>query len=281
MWTNNALRVLAAIVVAVSTVSAQSVTVRWDPSPDPAAVGYNLYVGPAPGVYNATVNVGSAVTASWLTSPGNTYCFALKAYDLAAVEGPLSNEACKTIAALAPSPDGTAVPPSASIVDAAGAVWTITADRHIMRGTVWAADGIGDVILWSHGNIYVNNRLYPDTNGSWWQWLGNGWALVPNPIATAPPPPVLDTIPPTITLYIGRRTGNNYPLTMQISDDVGMSHVEVWVDGALQVRLVAPTTGCCTWTTKVIAKAAGAHTVTVLAFDSSLNRSETSQVIKR
>jgi parallel beta-helix repeat protein len=76
----------------------------------------------------------------------------------------------------ATSPDGATTPPAASIVDGSGSVWTIGAGRSILRNNVAAANGVGDLILWLGGSIYVNNLSYPDANGSWWQWVGGSWS---------------------------------------------------------------------------------------------------------
>src|SRR5687768_12290583 len=87
------------------------------------------------------------------------------------------------------SPDGATPPPAASIVDASGAIWTIAPDRRILRNNVQAANGVGDLILWKSGTIYVKNSSYPDANGSWWQWLGSSWSQVADPTGGSPPPP--------------------------------------------------------------------------------------------
>src|SRR5688500_5620007 len=74
-----------------------------------------------------------------------------------------------------PSPDGATLPPASQIVDAAGHVWTIAGDRRILRDGAWAAAGVGDLIVWSSGGIYVKNATSPDANGSWWLFTGGGW----------------------------------------------------------------------------------------------------------
>jgi parallel beta-helix repeat protein len=110
-----------------------------------------------------------------------------------------------------PSPSGTTTPPAASILDSSGAIWTIAADRRILRSSVQAANGVGDLILWFNSTIYVNNRIYPDANGSWWQWLGSGWSPIPgdprtsSTLTAAPPPPSPSAVGPqsTITCPVG------------------------------------------------------------------------------
>ena len=78
----------------------------------------------------------------------------------------------------APSADGTAVPPAAQIIDSTGAVWTLAADRRVLRNGVLAASGYGTKLLWSGGMLYTFGL---DSN--WWRWTGSGWI-----ISTTPPP---------------------------------------------------------------------------------------------
>ncbi|MEP6917896.1 MAG: hypothetical protein ABJC89_19780, partial [Acidobacteriota bacterium] len=87
-----------------------------------------------------------------------------------------------------PSADGTLVPPEIQIIDATGALWTMSGGA-ILRNGASAAGGSGVKILWSGGSIYVLGS----TGGSWWKWLGAGWMNVgptqPGGTVTPPPPP--------------------------------------------------------------------------------------------
>jgi hypothetical protein len=76
----------------------QSVTLAWDPSPDPGVVGYNMYYGVASRTYTNVVNPGNAmsVTISGLVE-GRTYFFAATAYNILGMESELSNEASYTV----------------------------------------------------------------------------------------------------------------------------------------------------------------------------------------
>jgi hypothetical protein len=59
-----------------------TVTVTWQPNTEPDLAGYKLYVGTSPGVFGAPIVVGK-VTSYQVTGlmPGNTYYFAVSAYD--------------------------------------------------------------------------------------------------------------------------------------------------------------------------------------------------------
>ena len=71
------------------------------------------------------------------------------------------------------SPDGTTIPPATQIVDAQGAVWTISGGAILRNGST-AAGGSGVRILWSGGSIYVLGSV----GGNWWRWTGTGWTNV-------------------------------------------------------------------------------------------------------
>ncbi|MGZ4960917.1 MAG: fibronectin type III domain-containing protein [Limisphaerales bacterium] len=78
-------------------VNPSGASLAWDASPDPTAIGYNLYYGPATGTYTNRINVGGSKTAL-VTGlvPGSTTFFAATAYDNAGQESLPSNEVVYT-----------------------------------------------------------------------------------------------------------------------------------------------------------------------------------------
>jgi len=75
-----------------------SLTLAWDPSPDPAVVGYKLYEGTVSRNYSVTNDVRDATEATaTLLLPGNTYYFAVTAYDTNHLESPFSGELSYTV----------------------------------------------------------------------------------------------------------------------------------------------------------------------------------------
>ncbi len=77
----------------------QSVTLVWSPSPD-AVAGYNIYYGPASGVYTNQVSTGNITNATISNLvEGGTYFFVATAFDNSGVESTPSNEKSK------PSPE--------------------------------------------------------------------------------------------------------------------------------------------------------------------------------
>jgi hypothetical protein len=112
--------------------------------------------------------------------------------------------------------------------------------------------------------------------------VGGTQAPGPTPVPVPVPTPVPDVTAPVISLFsVGRRTGNNYPVTLTITDNVRVEHVEISVDAILQVRLTVPSSGTASWNDRVFIKSSGAHTVTAKAFDEAGNTSESSLVVNR
>src|SRR5262249_41890426 len=86
-----------------SQAAAQSVTLAWDPAAN--AAGYRLYSGTTSRVYTQQIDVGNATSAlvSNLIN-GQTYFFAVTAYNTTGVESALSNEISYIGGAPTPTP---------------------------------------------------------------------------------------------------------------------------------------------------------------------------------
>lgn len=79
----------------------QSVTLAWDSSPDATVAGYFVYYGQASGVYAGRVDVGRNTTAMVPgLKEGQTYYFAVTAYDDWGLESVSSNEVVFTVPGL-------------------------------------------------------------------------------------------------------------------------------------------------------------------------------------
>jgi hypothetical protein len=71
----------------------------------------------------------------------------------------------------AASPDGTSIPPAASILDATGVTWTIASTTYATRDGV-PTNGRATELLLKGGAIYAKSP----TGGIWWKWTGsNTW----------------------------------------------------------------------------------------------------------
>jgi hypothetical protein len=104
---------------------AQSVSLAWNPSPSPTVAGYDVFYGLASGNYTSINNAGTntSLTVSGMT-PGDTYYFAVLAYDAYEEESAFSNEVTDTI----PMPPLiTTEPLSQEAIAGAAAVFAVSA----------------------------------------------------------------------------------------------------------------------------------------------------------
>src|SRR6187397_3695530 len=82
-----------ALLVSVVPSEAATVTLQWDPNPEPDVAGYIVSYGTASGQYSAAVDVGNQL---WLQfsepTPGVIYYFAVRAYNTSGIQSALSAE---------------------------------------------------------------------------------------------------------------------------------------------------------------------------------------------
>ena len=87
---------LTILLVGVTPAHGGTLTVAWDPSPDPAVMGYRVYVGATSGAYSEIYDVGNVTTFSYNAAEGTTYYFTVAAYAPGPVIGPRSSEVSAT-----------------------------------------------------------------------------------------------------------------------------------------------------------------------------------------
>ena len=82
-----------------------SLTLAWDPSPDPAVAGYRVYVGTTSGSYSAAFDAGGTLSFVFANAVSSTtYYFAVAAYTSAGLTGPMSTEVVGMASAPTPAP---------------------------------------------------------------------------------------------------------------------------------------------------------------------------------
>src|SRR5216683_8109955 len=74
------------------------------------------------------------------------------------------------------SPNGTTVPPAASIVDSAGNVWTLSNGYIYKNGAKDPYSYNVTMLLWYNGSVYQEN-----TSGNFYQWTGSTWVQCLDP----------------------------------------------------------------------------------------------------
>ena len=157
------LTVLLALCLSGTVFGAQSLTLAWDQNSEPDVIGYKVHYGQTSGSYTQTLDVGNATNAT-LSSlvEGQTYYFAVSAYDTSALESALSNEIQFTVPVLA-----TNNPP------VAGNATVTTAEDKAKSITLNGSDVDGDPLTYAvvtqptHGSLSgtAPNLTYrPGTN---------------------------------------------------------------------------------------------------------------------
>jgi hypothetical protein len=152
--------------------AAASVTLAWDPAPNMA--GYRLYCGTTSRVYTQTIEVGNTTTTlvSNLVA-GQTYFFAIAAYNSAGLESPFSNEVSYPVSLTAPTPTPTVnTKPDGSLdglQTSPDRIWGWAADAD--RATVSI-----NVVLKLDGNVLTTltaNVSRPDVTAAFPKFTGN------------------------------------------------------------------------------------------------------------
>jgi hypothetical protein len=124
-----------------------SVVLAWDPSIDPAVVGYFLYIGTASESYSMKLDVGNyrGTTVSGLLQ-GRTYYFVATAYDVSGYESPFSFPEVSAAIPDASPPDATITWPPDGALLKKNLNLTIAAT---------ATDNVGVTTV----NFYINGKL--------------------------------------------------------------------------------------------------------------------------
>jgi hypothetical protein len=93
-------RLFAALLLALSAgvrsaAAADSIPIQWDPNPESEVIGYRVFIGTQPGVYDTQVDVGNATSYTFTSAQADRrYCFAVAAYSQGPTLGSKSIEVC-------------------------------------------------------------------------------------------------------------------------------------------------------------------------------------------
>ena len=112
-----AVLVMASVLVFASSAAAGTITVAWDPNPEPSVLGYVVYVGNAAGNYTQSFDVGNATIFDFSSAvPGTTYHIAVRAYASTTNMSPFSDDLTATLPAVPGTP--TLISPSGTTTSA-------------------------------------------------------------------------------------------------------------------------------------------------------------------
>lgn len=83
--------------------AADTLTLAWDPNPEPDVAGYYVFIGTASGVYDTVVDVSNTTSFNYTSAqPGRTYYMTVAAYVAGPTLGPHAPEVVASIAGSAP-----------------------------------------------------------------------------------------------------------------------------------------------------------------------------------
>jgi hypothetical protein len=86
------------VTLAITAPASTKATLSWDPNAESDLAGYKVYAGTASGTYGAPVDVGNVTTFEAINlQKGQTYYFAVSAYDTSQNASGYSNEVSKSI----------------------------------------------------------------------------------------------------------------------------------------------------------------------------------------
>ena len=155
------LLLVSALLCTATGGAASQVSLSWDASPDEGVTGYFLYYGFATRNYVGTIDVGTQTTATVSNlSSGQTYYFAVTAYNASVLQSDFSGEVSYTVPADPPPP-----PPPLG-----GTTVTFTGENQITQGSwkqSYGADGyevVGDTAR------YPSYATVTAANKSDWTW---------------------------------------------------------------------------------------------------------------
>jgi hypothetical protein len=174
----------ALLMLSVSRLDASTLSAQWSPNPESNIEGYLLSYGTQSHNYTTTFDVGNVTSYSFSVTAGQTYYFALQAYDVIGLVSPYSAEVVFTVAAGAPaivnlSPatgsPGTSVTISGSNFGATQGANTVTFNAITATPTSWSSTTIvapvpavavtGPVVV-TAGGLQSNSVAFTVTGGS-------------------------------------------------------------------------------------------------------------------
>lgn len=263
------------VVGSAQTAFAQSLTVVWDPSVDPSAVGYIVYAGTQSGKYTSTFDVGNATSFVYGVVPEQTYFFAVASYAEGGLVGALSAEVSASAQAavlLANPGDQVSVvgqPTTLQLhaTDSSGGQLTFTASGLPQGLTIDSSTGL---IYGTPIESATLTTLATASNGSMISSQTFAWTTIPS--SSDVTPPVV-----TITMPTSDRVADAYVTLGGIAqDDVGVTTV-TWVNDRGEG---GPATGTDTWLAGVPIHS-GRNRITVTAADAAGNRGTATIVIRK
>src|SRR3954454_20442990 len=151
----SAIAFLGCLLLSASALQAATITLAWDPNPEPDIAGYIVSYGTTSRSYSTSVDVGKVTTWSVSVNPGSRYYFAAQAYNSKGLRSAFSAEVSANVVANALAISSLS-PTSGSIgtpVVISGANFGATKGTSVVRfngivatTTSWSAGSIAAVV---------------------------------------------------------------------------------------------------------------------------------------
>ena len=254
---------LMLLLVTASAAHAATVTATWNANPESDIAGYKLSYGIASGAYTTTIDVGNVTTYALTLLGGQTYYFAVQAYDTSGLVSTFSTEVAFTVPAgttptilsLSPStgPAGTAVTIAGGNFGATQSTSTVTFNGATATSSSWSASSIVVSVpaAATSGNVVVTVGGVA-SNGS----------------------PFVVNAPPTLAAIANQSNAENTAVSLQlVGSDPNGNPVTYSATNLPAGVAINGTTGLISGT--LTFTSAGTYTVTATVSDGSLTASRT------
>lgn len=270
------LLLLAVLLATPLSALAAGATLQWDPSPDPDIAGYLLRYQPgsdavpfsAPGAASIDSGAITSATVDGL-DPRYSYYFAVTAYNSAGVESSYSN--------VIHLPES--LPPTVSI--------TSPVNDSAVSGVISLSASASDNVGVAKVHFLANGALLAESTTAPFSYSWNTASLTPGTYTISAKAfdaagnegvsggvvvkVAGDNLPPAVTLNgpaAGATMSGSVTLAAGASDDVGVTRVDLLIDGAV---VFSTNQGSVSYSWNTAAEANGSHVLSVRAYDAAGN----------
>jgi hypothetical protein len=256
---------------------AATVTATWNPNPEPNIAGYQLSYGTASGSYTTTIDVGKVTSAAVTVTAGQTYYFAVRAYNTSGGMSPYSAEVSATASGTTSAPSIVSLSPSSgaagTMVSIAGAnfgsTWgtsTVTFNGMPASPTSWSSSSVsvpvptgatsGNVVV-TVGGVASNGQTFTVGTPSAIAFVQRNYATPQSPTASV-----------SVPFAAAQTAGNLNVVVIGWSDSTNTLQSVTDSRGNVYVSAVGPTmisglTQSIYYAKNIGAAGAGANSVTV------------------
>jgi hypothetical protein len=286
--------VLAVLLLAARGADAgTSLTLMWDPNPDPVVAGYVVYVGTQSGVYTQSHDVGDT---NWFVlqgaTPGQRYYLAVASYAAGPVVGPRSAE----VSGYSNAPPTLVQPAHQNSVIGRVVSLQLQGSDPYGEPVSYGASGLPPGLMLTPATGFIQGTGTVAGSYQVTAWVTDGvlsaqrqftWTMSESssgssdPAAQDPPPVAPDTTPPVVAITAPSSAGSFASSLMTLTlagtaaDNVGVTTVS-WSNSRGGSGVAA---GTAQWTISGVPLQVGTNVITVTARDAAGNQGSTSVTV--